>query len=130
MNEQKLTDYKAEYKKHLENNFVGTEKNDVKRSSIDRVDYQLANVMDKPEMSLQLRQEAIAEMKMFDSRANNNKDFKDYLNDKSDLLSHGVRHLDKDQQKELLQEDMKFENHQLKDKNQEQSQKVEEELER
>lgn len=130
MNEQKLTDYKTEYKKHLENNFVGTEKNDVKRSSIDRVDYQLANVMDKPEMSLQLRQEAIAEMKMFDSRANNNKDFKDYLNDKSDLLAHGVRHLDKDQQKELLQEDMKFENHQLKDKNQEQSQKVEEELER
>ncbi|WP_242293150.1 hypothetical protein [Bacillus cereus group sp. BfR-BA-01441] len=130
MNEQKLTDYKAEYKKHLENNFVGTEKNDVKRSSIDRVDYQLANVMDKPEMSLQLRQEAIAEMKMFDSRANNNKDFKDYLNDKSDLLAHGVRHLDKDQQKELLQEDMKFENHQLKDKSQEQSQKVEEELER
>ncbi|PEB42275.1 hypothetical protein [Bacillus pseudomycoides] len=125
MNEQKLTDYKAEYKNHLENNFLGTENNAVKRSSIDRVDYQLANVMSKPEMSLQLRQEAIAEMKMFDSRANN-KDFKNYLDDKSDMLAHGIRHFDKDQQKELLQEDMKFENYQLSDKKQENNKEVEE----
>lgn len=106
-----IADYKEEYKKHLFNNFIGNQQYEVNKVLINHLDSQLTN---KPFLSLQLRQEAIAELHQEFLNANDKNSnidvgkFNAYLEDKSELFAHGLRHFDDFQQKELLSEDLKF----------------------
>ncbi|MCJ8223708.1 hypothetical protein P8822_00170 [Bacillus sonorensis] len=110
--QQLIDDYKTEYKKHLINNFVGNEfQNEVNKILINDLDSQLTN---KPHLALQLRHQAIAELhqEVLESDSKNfnvdiNK-FNSYLEDKSELLMHGLNHFEDFQKKELLKEDLKF----------------------
>lgn len=122
--DQVIVNYKNEYKKHLENNYIGREENEVNKDFIKTVDGGLEN---KPNLSLQLRQEAIAEL-LKDNREDKN--FKKYLSDKSELLSHGLRHFDSFQQRQLVSEDLKLEKYQASGLNKEENiLEIEDELE-
>ncbi|AQS42500.1 hypothetical protein LSG23_20510 (plasmid) [Bacillus velezensis] len=107
-----IDNYKREYKKHLINNYFGNEyQSEVNKILINNLDSQLTN---KPHLSLRLRQEAINELNndVLKGKAENlNIDlpkFKAYLEDKSELLTHGLMYFEEFQQKELLTEDLKF----------------------
>ncbi|APT48360.1 hypothetical protein [Bacillus safensis] len=105
-----LEEYKKEYRKHLLSNFKGEySENVANKIIINDIDNQLTN---KPELAVRLRHEAITEMHkdFLEGNLSSDVDAKKmdiYLNDKSEFLSHGIRHFEKFQLKELLKEDLK-----------------------
>ncbi|PEB42274.1 hypothetical protein COO06_08160 [Bacillus pseudomycoides] len=117
---QRIVDYQVEYKKHLLNNFKGQQEHDVSKLVINSLDSELV-VRGKPNLALALRQQVIAELKKEMSNSNDPnldvKKFNSYLEDKSELLAHAVKHFEPLQQNQLLEEDLKFEVYKEPEKN-------------